>query len=173
MGGPGLGLSPAVPLGGGNVAVGLCLSLLSAQALSLGWAVAAAPRDRVERNSFHIEAQASDSLQESHRRGLSEHVPHFLAVAGSARTAALVAQIRRLDGGLLTETSPGASLRGAARILLPPSGPLALGSKPCGHLPVTGPGAPLPLGSKFMFLCVVALLKKCMGKCELWVHIHS
>lgn len=173
MGGPGLGLSPAVPLGGGNVAVGLCLSLLSAQALSLGWAVAAAPRDRVERNSFHIEAQASDSLQESHRRGLSEHVPHFLAVAGSARTAALVAQIRRLDGGLLAETSPGASLRGAARILLPPSGPLALGSKPCGHLPVTGPGAPLPLGSKFMFLCVVALLKKCMGKCELWVHIHS
>ena len=152
--------------------MGLCLSLLSSQALSPGWAMAAAPRDRVERNSLHIEAQASDSRQESHRTGLSEHVPRVLAVAGSARTTALVAQIRGVDGGLLAETSPGASLRGAAHILLPPSGPLALGSKPCGHPPVMGPGAPLPLGSKFMFLCAVALLSKCMGKCELCVRIH-
>lgn len=40
-GGPGLSLAPAVTLGGINVAAGPRLSLLSAQALCPGWAVAA------------------------------------------------------------------------------------------------------------------------------------
>ena len=84
-GGPGLSPAPTITLGGSNVAAGPCLSLLSAQALSPGWAVATLLKTERRGNSCHAEAQATHDCQESHPRSCSEHGPEFLAAAGSVR----------------------------------------------------------------------------------------